>query len=145
MIPKHADESEIRRVFDVHGEIEEIYILRHPATGQSKGCAFLKYKDRQSASTAIDAVNGLLTMDRGTAPLVVKFADSRRQRIQRARNQAATTAAAYWQMPPPPPGGQVPFPPQLQQIQQQYMQQMQAFSAQAAMAQSMNGNIYIYI
>ncbi|KAF0699986.1 Aste57867_9466 [Aphanomyces stellatus] len=128
MIPKHADEADIRAVFESHGEIEEIYILRHPGTGQSKGCAFLKYKDRHAASTAIDMINGVVTMDRGTAPLVVKFADSRRQRIQRARNQAATSAAAYWQMPP---GAAIPFP-QLQQIQQQYMQQMQAFGAQAA-------------
>ncbi|RHY05704.1 hypothetical protein DYB25_010934 [Aphanomyces astaci] len=127
MIPKHADEADIRGVFDVHGEIEEIYILRHPGTGQSKGCAFLKFKDRHAASAAIDTINGAITMDRGTAPLVVKFADSRRQRIQRARNQAATSAAAYWQMPP---GAAIPFP-QLQQIQQQYMQQMQAFGAQA--------------
>ncbi|KDO32966.1 hypothetical protein SPRG_02658 [Saprolegnia parasitica CBS 223.65] len=123
MIPKHADESSIREVFASHGPIEEIYILRHPATGQSKGCAFLKYKDRHAASAAIDAYNGTYTMERGTAPLVVKFADSRRQRIQRARNQAATAAAAYWQLPP---NGTIPFP-QLQQIQQQYMQQMQAF------------------
>ncbi|CAK4068010.1 unnamed protein product [Aphanomyces euteiches] len=127
MIPKHADEADIRAVFESHGEIEEIYILRHPGTGQSKGCAFLKYKDRHAASTAIDSINGNVTMDRGTAPLVVKFADSRRQRIQRARNQAATSAAAYWQIPP---GSAIPFP-QLQQIQQQYMQQMQAFGAQA--------------
>ncbi|EQC36909.1 hypothetical protein SDRG_05737 [Saprolegnia diclina VS20] len=135
MIPKHADESSIREVFASHGPIEEIYILRHPATGQSKGCAFLKYKDRHAASAAIDAYNGTYTMERGTAPLVVKFADSRRQRIQRARNQAATAAAAYWQLPP---GGTIPFP-QLQQIQQQYMQQMQAFGAQALAGQSSPG------
>ncbi|RHY27973.1 hypothetical protein DYB32_006382 [Aphanomyces invadans] len=128
MIPKHADEADIRSVFQVHGDIEEIYILRHPGTGQSKGCAFLKFKDRHAASTAIDTINGAVTMDRGTAPLVVKFADSRRQRIQRARNQAATSAAAYWQMPP---GAAIPFP-QLQQLQQQYLQQIQAFGAQAA-------------
>ncbi|OQR99335.1 CUG-BP- and ETR-3-like factor [Achlya hypogyna] len=136
MIPKHADESSIREVFAPHGAIEEIYILRHPATGQSKGCAFLKFKDRHSASTAIEAFNGTYTMDRGTAPLVVKFADSRRQRIQRARNQAATAAAAYWQLPP---GGTIPFP-QLQQIQQQYMQQMQAFGAQALAGQMSPGS-----
>ncbi|OQS06212.1 CUG-BP- and ETR-3-like factor [Thraustotheca clavata] len=135
MIPKHADEASIREVFAPHGAIEEIYILRHPATGQSKGCAFLKYKDRHSASSAIEAFNGIYTMDRGTAPLVVKFADSRRQRIQRARNQAATAAAAYWQLPP---GGTIPFP-QIQQIQQQYMQQMQVFGAQALGGQTSPG------
>lgn len=125
MIPKTADEKAIRAVFEPYGSIEEVYILRHPGTGQSKGCAFLKFKERQSALSAIEEVNGLLTMDRGTSPLVVKFADSRRQRIQRARNLAA--AAAYWQFPP----GTIPLP-QLQQLQQQYVQQMQAFGAQAA-------------
>lgn len=128
MIPKTADEAAIREVFELFGAIEEVYILRHPATGQSKGCAFLKFKDRNSALSAIDEVNGNVTMDRGTSPLVVKFADSRRQRLQRARNLAAAAATAYWQMPPT---AGLPFP-QLQQLQQQYMQQMQAFGAQAA-------------
>ncbi|KAF1313638.1 Cug-bp- and etr-3-like factor, partial [Globisporangium splendens] len=128
MIPKTADEAAIREVFELFGAIEEVYILRHPATGQSKGCAFLKFKDRNSALSAIDEVNGNVTMDRGTSPLVVKFADSRRQRLQRARNLAAAAATAYWQMPPT---AGLPFP-QLQQLQQQYMQQMQAFEAQAA-------------
>lgn len=130
MIPKSADEAAIREVFELFGAIEEVYILRHPATGQSKGCAFLKFKDRNSALAAIEDVNGNVTMDRGTSPLVVKFADSRRQRLQRARSMAAAAAAtAYWPMPPPTAG--LPFP-QLQQLQQQYMQQMQAFGAQAA-------------
>ncbi|TYZ61776.1 hypothetical protein PybrP1_010004 [[Pythium] brassicae (nom. inval.)] len=130
MIPKSADEAAIREVFELFGAIEEVYILRHPATGQSKGCAFLKFKDRNSALAAIEDVNGNVTMDRGTSPLVVKFADSRRQRLQRARSMAAAAAAtAYWPMPPPAAG--LPFP-QLQQLQQQYMQQMQAFGAQAA-------------
>ncbi|KAG3082002.1 hypothetical protein PI124_g19189 [Phytophthora idaei] len=127
MIPKTADEGAIREVFELFGTIEEVYILRHPATGQSKGCAFLKFKERSSALAAIEEVNGIVTMDRGTSPLVVKFADSRRQRLQRARNLAAA-ANAYW---PLPPGAGLAFP-QLQQLQQQYMQQMQAFGAQAA-------------
>ncbi|CAH0486504.1 unnamed protein product [Peronospora farinosa] len=127
MIPKTAEESAIREVFELFGNIEEVYILRHPATGQSKGCAFLKFKERSSALAAIEQVNGNVTMDRGTSPLVVKFADSRRQRLQRARNLAAA-ANAYW---PLPPGAGMAFP-QLQQLQQQYMQQMQAFGVQAA-------------
>ncbi|CAH0521699.1 unnamed protein product [Peronospora belbahrii] len=127
MIPKTADEAAIREVFEVFGSIEEVYILRHPATGQSKGCAFLKFKERSSALAAIEEVNGNVTMERGTSPLVVKFADSRRQRLQRARNLAAA-ANAYW---PLPPGAGMAFP-QLQQLQQQYMQQMQAFGVQAA-------------
>ncbi|EEY62171.1 CUG-BP- and ETR-3-like factor, putative [Phytophthora infestans T30-4] len=131
MIPKTADEAAIRDVFELFGSIEEVYILRHPATGQSKGCAFLKFKERSSALAAIEEVNGIVTMDRGTSPLVVKFADSRRQRLQRARNLAAATNA-YW---PLPPGAGLAFP-QLQQLQQQYMQQMQAFGAQAAAGMS---------
>ncbi|KAG6948306.1 hypothetical protein JG687_00015557 [Phytophthora cactorum] len=34
MIPKTADEGAIREVFELFGTIEEVYILRHPATGQ---------------------------------------------------------------------------------------------------------------
>jgi RNA recognition motif-containing protein len=126
MIPKTADENAIRTVFEVYGTIEEVYILRHPTNGQSKGCAFLKFKERESALNAIEQVNGIITMEKSTSPLVVKFADSRKQRIQRARNLAAV---AYWQIPPG--AAALPFP-QLQQMQQQYIQQMQAFGAQAA-------------
>ncbi|KAF1794975.1 Nucleotide-binding alpha-beta plait domain [Phytophthora cactorum] len=45
MIPKTADEGAIREVFELFGTIEEVYILRHPATGQSKGCAFLNSRN----------------------------------------------------------------------------------------------------
>lgn len=132
MIPKSADEAAIREVFVPFGAIEEVYILRHPSTGVSKGCAFLKYKDRQSALDAIAQVNATVTMERGTSALVVKFADSRRQRLQRARNLAAA-AAAYWPLPPQAAAAAgLPFP-QLQQLQQQYMQQMQAFGAQSGL------------
>ncbi|CEG39072.1 cug-bp-and etr-3-like [Plasmopara halstedii] len=134
MIPKTADEGAIREVFELYGTIEEVYILRHPSTGLSKGCAFLKFKDRTSALAAIDDVNGNITMDRGTSPLVVKFADSRRQRLQRARNMAAA-ANAYW---PLPPGAGLAFP-QLQQLQQQYMQQMQAFGVQVGLNPAVAG------
>lgn len=65
MIPKSADESDIREMFKVYGEIEEVYILRNPNTGHSKGCAFLKYKLRESAMTAISEVHGQLLMEVG--------------------------------------------------------------------------------
>lgn len=126
MIPKSAEEKEIRDIFKPYGEIDEVYILRHQGTGQSKGCAFLKFKYRESANAAIDRVHGHVTMEGGSTTLVVKLADSRRQRMQRARTQAASAAAAaYWQMPVGSPA--LPYP----QMQQQYIQQMQSYGAQA--------------
>ena len=56
---------------------------------------------------AIEHVHGQTTMEGGSSTLVVKFADSRRQRMQRARTQAASAAAAYWQMPA---GAALPYP-----------------------------------
>lgn len=144
MIPKLASEDEIRHVFAQFGDIDEIYILRNQISGQSKGCAFLKFSERDAALAAISHVHEQYTMEGGNSALVVKFADSRRQRMNRARTQAAAANTnAYWQMPP---GATIPFS-QLQQMQQQYMQQLQQYAGapgNAANAYGMYYNPYQY-
>lgn len=135
MIPKTATEQAIYEIFGDFGPIDEVFILRHQPTGQSKGCAFLKFKERESAVAAIEQLNGKITMMNGVSPLVVKFADSRRQRLQRVRSTTSDTSqAGYWQMPHIPDGSinGISLPvSQMQQMQQHYMQQVQAFGTQA--------------
>jgi CUG-BP- and ETR3-like factor len=66
------------------------------------GCAFVKYTSREEALQAIQFLNGTHTMEGSTNPIVVKFADTPRQKEMRRQTQVI-----------------VPLQQQLQQLQQQ--------------------------
>ncbi len=53
MLPKTFNEENLYDIFVVYGELKEVHIIRGP-DGSSKGCAFIKYVDRESALVAID-------------------------------------------------------------------------------------------
>eukprot|EP00638_Chattonella_subsalsa_P019618 CAMPEP_0117896774 /NCGR_PEP_ID=MMETSP0950-20121206/27455_1 /TAXON_ID=44440 /ORGANISM="Chattonella subsalsa, Strain CCMP2191" /LENGTH=250 /DNA_ID=CAMNT_0005757955 /DNA_START=33 /DNA_END=786 /DNA_ORIENTATION=- len=76
-VPKAADEDALREVFAKYGDIKEIHIIRNQ-DGSNKGCAFLKFVERQSALNAIAELHEQFTMEGGPRPLVVKFADNKR-------------------------------------------------------------------
>ncbi|KJE90958.1 RNA binding protein [Capsaspora owczarzaki ATCC 30864] len=82
MISRTASEDELRKVFEMYGDIEDIAVLRQP-DGTSKGCAFIKYRWREQAVAAISALHGRISMDGCPAPLIVKFADTDRERMQK--------------------------------------------------------------
>jgi len=90
MLPKDYGETELRSLFSVYGEVEEVKLLRGTSDG-SKGCAFVKYRERQSALTAIAGLNGFtVTSSSGiNSQLAVRFADSERQKQQRQLLKAA--------------------------------------------------------
>lgn len=54
-------------------------MLRDPS-GQSKGCAFVTFSTKQSAIGAIKALHQSQTMEGCSAPLVVKFADTQKEK-----------------------------------------------------------------
>lgn len=83
MTSRNADEHAIRELFSPFGEIREIYIIRN-ADGSNKGCAFLKFAQRDSALEAIEALHENYQMEGATRPLIVKFADSKAQRKARS-------------------------------------------------------------
>ena len=66
--------------------------------GQSKGCAFVKFKTHQAAVTAIGQLHASTTMPGASSSLVVKFADNEKERavrkMQQLVNQQQTVAAA---------------------------------------------------
>jgi len=86
MLPKTAEEEDLRVLFEPHGNIEEVYILRQYETQESRGCAFLKYTDRASAVKAIGALHNIAMLKDSTSPIVVRFADGKRQRGQKHRS-----------------------------------------------------------
>ncbi|XP_069043542.1 CUGBP Elav-like family member 4 isoform X12 [Lepisosteus oculatus] len=88
MLNKQQSEEDVRRLFESFGNIEECTILRGP-DGNSKGCAFVKYSSHAEAQAAISALHGSQTMPGASSSLVVKFADTDKERTIRRMQQMA--------------------------------------------------------
>ncbi|XP_056273668.1 CUGBP Elav-like family member 2 isoform X2 [Pseudoliparis swirei] len=86
MISKKYGENEIRMMFLSFGQMEECRILRGP-DGQSRGCAFVTFSTRSTAQNAIKSMHHSQTMEGCSSPLVVKFADTQRDKEQRRLQQ----------------------------------------------------------
>lgn len=70
-------------IFEAIGEVEELYCLRG-TDGSSRGCAFVVYADEFLAHLAVDTLDGKIQLmgDTRGRPLVVRFADAPRIRVQ---------------------------------------------------------------
>ncbi|XP_067829723.1 CUGBP Elav-like family member 4 isoform X47 [Heptranchias perlo] len=88
MLGKQQTEDDVRRLFESFGSIEECTILRGP-DGTSKGCAFVKYSSHAEAQAAINSLHGSQTMPGASSSLVVKFADTDKERTLRRMHQMA--------------------------------------------------------
>jgi len=86
MFSKNVKEDDLREMFLPFGSIEELTILRNP-DGTSKGCSFLKFTTRQAALSAINAMHNSRIMEGASSPLVVKFADTEKDKMMRRMNQ----------------------------------------------------------
>ncbi|XP_061628767.1 CUGBP Elav-like family member 2 isoform X1 [Phyllopteryx taeniolatus] len=86
MVSKKYGENEVRMMFSSFGHLEECRILRGP-DGQSRGCAFVTFATRAMAQNAIKTMHHSQTMEGCSSPLVVKFADTQRDKEQRRLQQ----------------------------------------------------------
>ena len=110
-VAKTATEAEVKDVFAGHGDIEEVYIMRDRMTGESKGCAFVKYAEYESCSAAIQELHQKYTMEGAPQAMIVKFADPPKS----ATGAVGAMGAGGAMFGRPMAGGARPLPPQQQQ------------------------------
>ncbi|XP_053109932.1 CUGBP Elav-like family member 2 isoform X2 [Hemicordylus capensis] len=96
MVSKKCNENDIRVMFSPFGQIEECRILRGPDglsrvhslnMESSRGCAFVTFSTRAMAQNAIKAMHQSQTMEGCSSPIVVKFADTQKDKEQRRLQQ----------------------------------------------------------
>lgn len=61
MLPKSFNEENVMSVFVQYGDLKEVHIIRGP-DGTSRGCAFIKFVERESAFVAIEDMNESIPM-----------------------------------------------------------------------------------
>lgn len=92
MLPKNVTDDEVTTLFSKYGHVKDLQILRG-SQQTSKGCAFLKYETKEQALAALEALNGKHKMEGSNVPLVVKWADTEKERKARKAQRAQTQAS----------------------------------------------------
>ena len=73
--PPGTDEDTLKRIFEEHGEVEEVFLMRG-GSRSGQACAFVRFVSPEGAIAAIQAVHGKYVMPGCTDPLVVRYADA---------------------------------------------------------------------
>ncbi|XP_014663084.1 PREDICTED: CUGBP Elav-like family member 1 isoform X2 [Priapulus caudatus] len=94
MVSKKLTENDVRLMFAPYGTIEECTVLRGP-DGISKGCAFVTYATRQMALNCIKSMHHSQTMEGCSSPIVVKFADTLKEKEQKKLQQQMQSSGMW--------------------------------------------------
>ncbi|XP_017537308.2 CUGBP Elav-like family member 3 isoform X1 [Pygocentrus nattereri] len=94
MLGKQQEDDDVRKMFEPFGRIDECTVLRAP-DGTSKGCAFVKFQSHAEAQAAINSLHGSRTLPGASSSLVVKFADTEKERGLRRMQQVASQLAVF--------------------------------------------------
>jgi RNA recognition motif-containing protein len=136
MLPKTVTEEQLHDMFVKYGDLREVHIIRGPE-GASKGCAFVKFVERDAALVAIEEMNNKVP-DGSTRPLVIKFADVKKhgkkvdgEDFAEHPSVNAMKSPSYWQPSIQPPVSPYYYPysyaqgasgvPLPQQVMQSYV------------------------
>ncbi len=57
-LPYSAQENELKEIFEEHGTVESVKIIRDRETGRSRGFGFAEMPNREEAEKAISALDG---------------------------------------------------------------------------------------
>ncbi len=76
-LPYSTQEGDLREVFEAHGNVENVKIIRDRETGRSRGFGFVEMANDEEAQAAITALNG---SDLGGRTLKVSFSKPRNDR-----------------------------------------------------------------
>ncbi|VDM94247.1 unnamed protein product, partial [Onchocerca ochengi] len=91
MLNKKLTEDDVREMFMQFGHIEDCTVLKD-SEGKSRGCAFVTFAHRSCAQHAIKQVHLSQTMEGCSKPIVVKFADTQKEKD--AKKNGGTPAIA---------------------------------------------------
>ncbi|KAA8531199.1 hypothetical protein F0562_005887 [Nyssa sinensis] len=80
-VPRTATEEDIRPLFEAHGNVVEVALIKDKRTGQQQGCCFIKYATSEEADRAITALHNQYTLPGGAGPIQVRYADGERERL----------------------------------------------------------------
>ncbi|XP_035242436.1 CUGBP Elav-like family member 3 isoform X2 [Anguilla rostrata] len=94
MLGKQQSDEDVRKMFEPFGSIDECTVLRGP-DGTSKGCAFVKFQSHAEAQAAINTLHGSRTLPGASSSLVVKFADTEKERGLRRMQQVASQLGIF--------------------------------------------------
>ncbi|PKU78359.1 flowering time control protein FCA-like isoform X2 [Dendrobium catenatum] len=86
-VPKTATEEDIRPLFEEHGDVVEVALIKDWRTGQQQGFCFIKYASSEHADRAIRALHNQFTLPGATGPIQVKYADAERERFGPAEDK----------------------------------------------------------
>jgi CUG-BP- and ETR3-like factor len=122
MLPKTLTDDDLRTMFCGYGELKEVHVIK-TSDGLSKGCAFVKFENKDSALMAINDLHDITPFG-GMRPLVVKFANGSRKKggdDMETQNpfEPGYDNAQYWMARSQQPQPQ--SAPQQQQPQQQIL------------------------
>ncbi|BBB32706.1 conserved hypothetical protein [Thermotomaculum hydrothermale] len=76
-LPYSTREEELREVFEAHGNVENVKIIRDRETGRSRGFGFVEMSTEEETNAAINALNG---SDLGGRTLKVSLSKPRENR-----------------------------------------------------------------
>uniref|UniRef100_A0A8C4QAX1 RRM domain-containing protein n=1 Tax=Eptatretus burgeri TaxID=7764 RepID=A0A8C4QAX1_EPTBU len=94
MLSRSLGDDELRLMAAPFGQIEECRVLRGP-DGGSRGCGFVTFTTRSMAQSAIKNLHHSQTMEGCTMPLVVKFADTQKDKHQRRMQQLSLLGQSW--------------------------------------------------
>lgn len=117
MVPKHISESNIQALFEKFGSVDDVTVLRNLETGEHKGCAFVRFKQYENALRAVEELNDKYKFEvkkkkkknkkkrmeiffnfqkkkGGAGNLVVKFADTERDRVRKSQQLLRTRSGS---------------------------------------------------